>query len=75
MDNIIERAEQVASELAEFKRYNKAKQELYRIQDGRASLVLELLNVETNQVVRAIDRVDKTIDSSYTKLTSLVQGR
>jgi len=75
MQDIIERAERVARELTNFKRYGKAKDELYRLQNGKGSLVLELLQVEPRQIDQALVRADQETERSYTLLTSLVQGR
>jgi len=75
MTDIIERAERVARELTEFKRYGKAREELYKLQSGRGNIVLELLQVEPRQIEQGIERADFETERSYTLLTSLVQGR
>ncbi len=75
MIDTLERAEQIASNLTQYKRYDKAKQELYRMQDGRASLTLQLLELDHHTISKAIDTADKEADSLYTRLTSLVNGR
>lgn len=71
-DNIIERAEAVARELREFKAVTKATKELYKIRDGRATRVLEYLQIDEDQLKWAIDRADKDSDTAYTTLTSLL---
>ena len=67
--DIIEQAEIIGKALNEHKRIIKALNELHSIQEGRATLTLQYLNIDHHTLNRAIDSASKDSDDSYTKLT------
>lgn len=70
----IERAEEVARQLTQFKKYIRAGSELNGLSNGRASLTLQLLDIDPHAIARAKEVAEKETDSIYTSLTSLMNG-
>ena len=68
---ILEQAQLVARDLAEFNRIEKATQEAYKLQSGRGrSPLLEALEIDDNQLNRAIESLNKVNDDLYLRITA-----
>lgn len=72
--DIIQRAKEVQQTLATFTKYEKSENELRALQDGRASLTLQLLDIEPSRIDYALEVASKERDSLYAKLTYLVNS-
>ena len=57
MQTTLDKAQEIAQLLAEYKTYNKA------LNNGRASLTLQLLDTTAEQLDRATDRADTQLHS------------
>jgi len=72
-EEILKKAQQTATALADYKRMDKARTDLYYIQEGRATLTLQLLDVTPQQLDTATDRADTELNSLIHIIDDLVK--
>ena len=74
MTEIIDRAEQISKTLVEFKKLNKTLNELYSIQDNRASnyRLIEVLQISETQLNTAIKLIINQLNTINNRLRELI---
>ena len=74
MDNIFKRANKISRLNTEYRRVDKALNEIHKIGNNRPSLEIEALEPTEDQIDRASELLQNRLCECYTELERLVKG-